>query len=180
MLVQIGNSAVERAIEIQGIVVTGEQRRDIAFNRLDLVRSVCACQHKEYVGDALNDAGDYTGAQNAYNAALTASRLDDGMDLQIKIAETRASFGDYAGALVKFSEKFECQLCGVSYEEPEPRLFSFNNPFGACPTCDGQGLREGRNWRALLAGQVADPQQHCGGSQEVERRAHNLLHRATI
>ena len=44
-----------------------------------------------------------------------------------------------AGALVKFSEAFECQLCHISYQEPEPRLFSFNNPFGACPECQGFG-----------------------------------------
>ena len=44
-----------------------------------------------------------------------------------------------AGLLVKFSERFECQLCHVAYEEPEPRLFSFNNPFGACPDCQGFG-----------------------------------------
>jgi excinuclease ABC subunit A len=44
-----------------------------------------------------------------------------------------------AGILVKFSEAFECQLCHVTYQEPEPRLFSFNNPFGACPECQGFG-----------------------------------------
>jgi excinuclease ABC subunit A len=44
-----------------------------------------------------------------------------------------------AGVLVKFSEAFECQLCHISYQEPEPRLFSFNNPFGACPECQGFG-----------------------------------------
>jgi excinuclease ABC subunit A len=44
-----------------------------------------------------------------------------------------------AGALVTFSEAFECQLCHISYQEPEPRLFSFNNPFGACPECQGFG-----------------------------------------
>ncbi len=44
-----------------------------------------------------------------------------------------------AGILVRFSEAFECQLCHVSYQEPEPRLFSFNNPFGACPECQGFG-----------------------------------------
>ncbi|MBZ5495144.1 MAG: excinuclease ABC subunit UvrA [Acidobacteriia bacterium] len=44
-----------------------------------------------------------------------------------------------AGTLLKFSERFECQLCGVACEEPEPRLFSFNNPFGACPECQGFG-----------------------------------------
>jgi excinuclease ABC subunit A len=44
-----------------------------------------------------------------------------------------------AGTLVKFSERFECQLCQIAYQEPEPRLFSFNNPFGACPECQGFG-----------------------------------------
>ena len=39
----------------------------------------------------------------------------------------------------RFSERFECRGCGIAYEAPEPRLFSFNNPFGACPTCHGFG-----------------------------------------
>ena len=38
-----------------------------------------------------------------------------------------------------FSERFECRACGITYEDPQPRLFSFNNPFGACPTCHGFG-----------------------------------------
>ena len=38
-----------------------------------------------------------------------------------------------------FNERFECKKCRISYEEPEPRLFSFNNPFGACPLCQGFG-----------------------------------------
>ena len=44
-----------------------------------------------------------------------------------------------AGLLAKFSERYECQLCHIPYEIPEPRLFSFNNPYGACPTCQGFG-----------------------------------------
>jgi excinuclease ABC subunit A len=39
----------------------------------------------------------------------------------------------------RFSERFECRTCGIPYEDPQPRLFSFNNPFGACPTCHGFG-----------------------------------------
>jgi excinuclease ABC subunit A len=39
----------------------------------------------------------------------------------------------------RFSQRFECKTCGIKYEEPEPRLFSFNNPFGACPRCQGFG-----------------------------------------
>ncbi len=38
-----------------------------------------------------------------------------------------------------FSERFECRTCAIAYETPQPRLFSFNNPFGACPTCHGFG-----------------------------------------
>jgi excinuclease ABC subunit A len=49
--------------------------------------------------------------------------------------ETRAS-----GPMVhRFSERFECRECGIPYELPQPRLFSFNNPFGACPVCHGFG-----------------------------------------
>jgi len=40
---------------------------------------------------------------------------------------------------LRFSQRFECKQCNLRYEEPEPRLFSFNNPFGACPRCQGFG-----------------------------------------
>jgi excinuclease ABC subunit A len=40
---------------------------------------------------------------------------------------------------ILFSERFECRTCAIPYEDPQPRLFSFNNPFGACPTCHGFG-----------------------------------------
>jgi excinuclease ABC subunit A len=43
------------------------------------------------------------------------------------------------GEPIVFSERFECRQCGIPYEDPQPRLFSFNNPFGACPTCHGFG-----------------------------------------
>ena len=44
-----------------------------------------------------------------------------------------------AGSRLVFSERFECRVCSIAYEAPQPRLFSFNNPFGACPTCHGFG-----------------------------------------
>ncbi len=40
---------------------------------------------------------------------------------------------------LRFAQRFECKRCGIRYEEPEPRLFSFNNPYGACPRCQGFG-----------------------------------------
>lgn len=49
---------------------------------------------------------------------------------------------DQAGSAAErliFNERFECKRCGIAYQEPEPRLFSFNNPYGACPRCQGFG-----------------------------------------
>ncbi|MCC6299916.1 MAG: tetratricopeptide repeat protein [Anaerolineales bacterium] len=61
---------------------------------------------QEYRGDALNQIKDYTGAISAYAAAQNASRLDGNLTLQIKIAQARADFGDYAGALTAYDETF--------------------------------------------------------------------------
>jgi soluble lytic murein transglycosylase len=78
-----------------------------SFNTyLERVPGVLDGYVQDYRGDALIEVQDYTGALDAYNAALTASRLDDGLDLQIQIAQTRASFGDYAGALILYDQIF--------------------------------------------------------------------------
>lgn len=50
-----------------------------------------------------------------------------------------------------YSERFECKNCGLGYINPEPRLFSFNNPFGACPTCQGFGNTIGLDWDLVIA-----------------------------
>ena len=51
----------------------------------------------------------------------------------------RAGEAGSQGVRREFSERFECRPCGIQYEVPQPRLFSFNNPFGACPVCHGFG-----------------------------------------
>ena len=53
--------------------------------------------------------------------------------------ETPTGDPDPQPPIHKFSERFECRACSINYEIPQPRLFSFNNPFGACPTCHGFG-----------------------------------------
>jgi excinuclease ABC subunit A len=55
------------------------------------------------------------------------------------ILEPAAGTGLAGGPSLRFSEKFSCKQCGLIFVEPEPRLFSFNNPFGACPRCQGFG-----------------------------------------
>ncbi|EFO29782.1 excinuclease ABC subunit A [Roseibium sp. TrichSKD4] len=75
-----------------------------------------------------------------------AGRLADSMETALKLADgiAVAEFADKkdekgAPERLIFSEKFACPVSGFTISEIEPRLFSFNNPFGACPTCDGLG-----------------------------------------
>jgi excinuclease ABC subunit A len=49
-----------------------------------------------------------------------------------------------------FSERFECKRCNIGYLPPEPRLFSFNNPYGACPTCQGFGNTIGVDLKLVI------------------------------
>src|SRR5579862_7782334 len=57
------------------------------------------------------------------------------------IFEIPAEAGESARSpqTLRFAQRFECKECNLRYEEPEPRLFSFNNPYGACPRCQGFG-----------------------------------------
>jgi excinuclease ABC subunit A len=69
------------------------------------------------------------------------TRLVDSLETCYREGHGQAAIltaGDDA-RLLAFSEKFECKNCGLGYLLPEPQLFSFNNPFGACPTCQGFG-----------------------------------------
>jgi excinuclease ABC subunit A len=68
------------------------------------------------------------------------SRLTDSIETSYREGGGAAFAIDAdTGERLVFSERFECRRCGVAYETPQPRLFSFNNPFGACPTCHGFG-----------------------------------------
>jgi excinuclease ABC subunit A len=69
-------------------------------------------------------------------------RLTDSIETALKLAEGLAEvFNADAGTVETFSEKYGCPVCGISLPELEPRHFSFNSPFGACPTCGGLGTR---------------------------------------
>ncbi len=57
----------------------------------------------------------------------------------VELANPKSQIPNPAQSVHLFSERFDCRACGIAYEDPQPRLFSFNNPFGACPTCHGFG-----------------------------------------
>ena len=69
------------------------------------------------------------------------TRLADSLEASLRIADglAAAEYADDPEQRILFSEKFACPVSGFTISEIEPRLFSFNNPFGACPTCDGLG-----------------------------------------
>ena len=67
-------------------------------------------------------------------------RLAESFETSLRLADGRAIALDMdSGREQVFSNKFACPVCGYSLQELEPRLFSFNNPMGACPECDGLG-----------------------------------------
>ncbi len=68
-------------------------------------------------------------------------RLTDSLENALNLADGLAQADVIGGELMQFSQSFSCPDCGISIPEIEPRSFSFNNPFGACPDCAGLGYR---------------------------------------
>jgi excinuclease ABC subunit A len=99
-------------------------------------------------------AADTASLAGTTSLAVVVDRLRVDPDVRARLTdslETALQEGDGAAFAVevdgegqptathRFSERFECRTCGIPYEIPQPRLFSFNNPFGACPVCHGFG-----------------------------------------
>lgn len=69
------------------------------------------------------------------------SRLFDSVEAALRIADGYVIIDTMDGKDLLFSEHYSCPVCGFTVPELEPRLFSFNAPFGSCPTCDGLGMK---------------------------------------
>lgn len=93
--------------------------------------------------------------QKKHTIEVVIDRFKVRDDMQLRLAESFetalglsdgvaiiASMDDSLDEELVFSANFACSICGYSMAELEPRLFSFNNPAGACPTCDGLGVRQ--------------------------------------
>ena len=68
------------------------------------------------------------------------SRLADSIETALKVGKGLVTVTQEDGETV-FSEQFSCPKCGLSFEEMEPRMFSFNSPYGACSSCNGLGMK---------------------------------------
>ena len=69
------------------------------------------------------------------------SRLFDSVEAALRLADGYMDVDVIKGERINFSEYYACPICGFTVGEMEPRLFSFNAPFGACPDCDGLGMK---------------------------------------
>ncbi|CAD2080238.1 excinuclease ABC subunit UvrA [Jeotgalicoccus meleagridis] len=69
------------------------------------------------------------------------SRLSDSLQVALGKSDGNVTVNVIDGEDLHFSENFSCPECGFTISELEPRLFSFNAPYGACPTCDGLGMK---------------------------------------
>ncbi|CBZ49028.1 Excinuclease ABC subunit A [Streptococcus gallolyticus subsp. gallolyticus ATCC BAA-2069] len=69
------------------------------------------------------------------------SRLFDSVEAALRLADGYVIIDTMDGNELLFSEHYSCPVCGFTVPELEPRLFSFNAPFGSCPTCDGLGSK---------------------------------------
>lgn len=67
-------------------------------------------------------------------------RLSGSLENALKLADGLVMIDVVDGGMLNFSQNFACPDCGISVDEVEPRSFSFNNPFGACPSCAGLGF----------------------------------------
>ena len=102
-------------------------------------------------------------------------RLTDSIENVLNLAEGLMTVDVIGGEPVQFSESFSCPDCGISIEEIEPRSFSFNNPFGACPECFGLGYKmefdEDLMIRTNVSASAKVPLQLWDGSPATDKKS---------
>jgi excinuclease ABC subunit A len=95
------------------------------------------------------------------------TRLADSLEIALGMAEGLVIINVAEGKDLFFSTRLACIACGVSYPEISPRIFSFNNPHGACPVCGGLGTKIDPHFDLLLEGGMGYP---YGGIRGLDRR----------
>ncbi len=114
--------------------------RAVAFDDVD-AKQLAGQPVLKVVGDRIQLGGEETRTRLT-EAIETGYREGGGAAWALQLQgpdPTGKESGHSVDVVHLFSERFECRTCAIAYEDPQPRLFSFNNPFGACPTCHGFG-----------------------------------------
>jgi excinuclease ABC subunit A len=117
--------------------------RKAGFNRLYQAGQVFEFSTPESLLDIRFDQPVYMLVDRLTISAESRARIVDGVETAYREAGEvifdLPPHNEQPARQMRFSQRFECKNCNLRYEEPEPRLFSFNNPYGACPRCQGFG-----------------------------------------
>ncbi len=138
-----GKKAARPSNEIVKLALSNLQKR--GFNRLYQDGQVYEFSSPESLLDVDFAQPVYVVVDRLALDASIRSRLMDSVEICYREGGGEAILQFVGGPENKpterlvFNERFECKKCGIVYQEPEPRLFSFNNPWGACPRCQGFG-----------------------------------------
>ena len=138
-----GKKAARPSSETVRLALTSLQKR--GFNRLYQDGQVYEFSSPESLLDVDFGHAVYVVVDRLSLDASIRSRLMDSVEICYREGGGEAILQFVGGPENKpterlvFNERFECKKCGIVYQEPEPRLFSFNNPWGACPRCQGFG-----------------------------------------
>jgi excinuclease ABC subunit A len=117
--------------------------RKAGFNRLYQAGQVFEFSTPESLLDIRFDQPVFMLVDRLTISAESRSRIVDAVETAYREAGEvifdLPPHDDQPARQLRFAQRFECKSCNLRYEEPEPRLFSFNNPYGACPRCQGFG-----------------------------------------
>src|ERR1700683_2179853 len=117
--------------------------RKAGFNRLHQAGEVFEFSTPESLLDIRFDQPVFMLVDRLTVSAESRSRIVDAVETAYRevgeVIFELPPHGDRPARQIRFAQRFECKSCNLRYEEPEPRLFSFNNPYGACPRCQGFG-----------------------------------------
>ncbi|MGA7366454.1 MAG: excinuclease ABC subunit UvrA [Candidatus Sulfotelmatobacter sp.] len=117
--------------------------RKAGFNRLYQAGQVFEFSTPESLLDIRFDQPVWVLVDRLTISAESRSRIVDAVETAYREAGEvifdLPPHDDQPARQLRFAQRFECKNCNLRYEEPEPRLFSFNNPYGACPRCQGFG-----------------------------------------
>lgn len=147
--------------EGERIVVGFAKKSQLGIEQLRAMGFVRVAHRRHWEIVALEDAGDFLHTEDA---VIVVDRIilrpsdEESVSRLTEALETAFSHGDIVviGRLDNekethlFTPHYECSYCGIRFEEPEPRLFSFNSPYGACPTCEGFGRTIGIDERLVI------------------------------
>jgi excinuclease ABC subunit A len=117
--------------------------RKAGFNRLYQAGQVFEFSTPESLLDLRFDQPVFMLVDRLTVSAESRSRIVDAVETAYResgeVIFDLPPHDDQPARQLRFAQRFECKSCNLRYEEPEPRLFSFNNPYGACPRCQGFG-----------------------------------------